>query len=373
MTVPFLDLLRNRDEYEPEFRKHLDEILESGIFILGPKTVEIESKIALLLNAKHAVACSSGTDGLLLALLAYGIGPGDEVITTPYSFFATVSAIVRAGARPVFTDIDPRTFNINPAFIEEKITGRTRAILPVHLYGNPSDMEAISGLARKHNLIVIEDAAQAIGAGIHGEPVGAIGDAGVLSFYPTKNLPAMGDAGMVITNDDEKAGILNKLRIHGSGAGAYIHEIIGLNARIDAFQAASLLAKLPLLDDWNESRRNHAAEYDKAFKDTPLVTPYTEPNVQHVYHLYTIRTGDRDRLKSFLNARGIGCGVYYPLPLHLQPCFASLGCSKGDFPESERAAMEVLSLPCYPYLTAGEREEVVSAVLDFFATGGGNE
>ncbi|TET39516.1 MAG: DegT/DnrJ/EryC1/StrS family aminotransferase [Planctomycetota bacterium] len=373
MTVPFLNLTRGRETYEPAFLKHVEEILSTGIFVLGPKTEEIENRLAERLGARHAIACSSGSDGLLLALIACGVKSKDEVITTPFTFFATASAITRLGATPVFADIDPKTLNLDPEKVAEKINPRTRAIIAVHLYGNPAHLSALGMLAKDHGLVLIEDAAQAIDARWEGKPVGAMCDAGMLSFYPTKNLSAMGDAGMVLTNVDSRAEMLRKLRIHGSGPNQYVHEYIGINARIDAFQAASLLAKLPLLTKWNETRIRFAESYNAKFKDLPLQIPRVLPAAEHVYHLYTIRTPRRDKLQKFLNGRGIGCCVYYPLPLHLQPCFASLGYEEGDFPEAELASREVLNLPCYPYLSDTEHEEVIEAVRDFFNSGGQSE
>lgn len=369
MAVALLDLQRQFREIEKEVRARLETVLESQSFILGPNVAAFEDAVAAYLGVPHAIGVASGTDALLLPLRALDLRSGDEVITSPFTFFATAGAIHNAGGRPVFADIDPATFNLDPSLAEAAITPRTRAIVPVHLFGQMADMAAFREIADRHGLFLLEDAAQAIGARqridgqVHG--IGSLGDAATLSFFPSKNLGGFGDGGMIVTRDDELAGRLRKLRVHG-GAKTYHHEVVGFNSRLDAMQAALLLAKLPHLDGWSEARRANARDYDQrlaSLVDSGVVgTPIVRPENESVYNQYTLRARDRNRLKAHLDSAGIGNAVYYPVPLHLQPCFADLGYQVGDFTISETAAEEVLSIPVFPELTPQERESVAEAI-----------
>ena len=341
-----------------DFGDALDRVMDSQQFILGPEVEAFERELAAYCGCSHAVGVSSGTDALLVALMAIGVQSGDEVITPAYSFFATAGTIARLGAKPVFADIDPTTFNIDPAGIESKITERTRAILPVHLFGQLADMDAILKIAERHRLPVIEDAAQAIGAELNGKKAGALGLAGCLSFFPSKNLGAFGDAGAVTTNDAELAERLRKLRMHGFRS-RYDNELLGGNFRLDAMQAAVLRVKLRYLDRWTEARRRNAAEY---VKHLPLSATPQEKIGRHVYNQFVIRHAQRDALMSSLKQQGIGCEVYYPIPLHLQQCFSALGGRSGDFPHGEQACRESLALPVYPELCAESIQRVAAAV-----------
>ncbi|HVF47695.1 MAG TPA: DegT/DnrJ/EryC1/StrS family aminotransferase [Pyrinomonadaceae bacterium] len=374
MNVPLLDLKEQNQTLRPEIEAALARVLDSNGFILGDEVAELEKELADRCGAKHAIGCASGSDAILLALMALDIGPGDEVITTPYSFFATVSSITRLGATPVFVDIDPHTYNLDAAKLEKKITPRTRAIEPVHLYGQCSDMTAIAGIAAKHGLPVIEDAAQAIGAELDGVRAGTMGAIGCFSFYPSKNLGGMGDGGFLTTNDDDLARKLRALRVHGSEE-KYFHKYVGLNSRLDGFQGAVLRVKLPYLDGWTERRRANAAYYNEFFADGEVsehvVVPVQRPGGRHTYNQYVIRIPDgRDALRSHLTEKGIGTDIYYPLPLHLQPCFAYLGGAVGDLPEAERAARETLALPIFPELRPDQQEYVADAIAEFFARWG---
>lgn len=369
MNVPLLDLKAQYQAVKPEIDAAVAEVLESQYFILGPKVKACEEAIAQYSWCKHAVGVSSGTDALLISLTCEGIGLGDEVITTPYTFFATVGSIARTGARPVFVDIDPVTYNIDPASIESRITDRTKAIIPVHLYGQMADMDPIMRLARDHDLVVIEDAAQAIGAEYKGRRAGSIGHYGCFSFFPSKNLGAAGDGGMVVTNDADRAEKLSRLRVHGSKP-KYYHQIIGGNFRLDALQAAIVAVKLRHLDHWTAARQKNAARYDQLFAATDLVEKgiVTLPTVRtnrHIFNQYVIRTPKRDELKAFLKEKGVGTEVYYPVPMHVQQCFSDLGYSVGDFPESEKAANESLALPVYPELVDEQINHVVDCVVAF--------
>ena len=366
MKVPPLDLSRQHESLLPQMLEVFQSTVESGRFILGQAVEAFESELARHCGVRHAVGMSSGTDALLAALMALEIGPGDEVITTPFTFFATVSGIVRLGATPVFVDIAPETFNIDPSLIDAAVTERTRAIIPVHLYGLMADMAAIASIARRHGLKVIEDAAQASGAERDGRPAGTTGDVGCFSFYPTKNLSALGDAGACVTDDPALAKRLGALRVHGDTA-RYEHSYLGGNFRIDALQASMLSIKLPHLDDWNEARRDLARRYDALLEPLPVVAPHTPPQCKHVFNLYTIRVPDgrRDALIEHLSEEGIGFGLHYPTPLHLQAALAHLGKKAGDFPVAERAATEVLSLPIFPGMTEREQDDVVAALGRF--------
>lgn len=368
MRVPLLDLEAQYAGISDRVEPALMEVVRSQRFVLGPPVERLEAELAERVGVPHAVACASGTDALLLAVRALDLGPDAEVVVPAFTFFATAGAVWNAGARPAFADIDPITFNMTAATIEAALTSRTRAVVVVHLFGQMAEMGPIMALARDHGLAVIEDAAQAIDAAqrVDGawRKAGSLGDVGAFSFFPTKNLGAFGDGGLMTTSDDRLAERLRKLRVHG-GRQMYHHELVGTNSRLDALQAAVLSAKLPFLDDWTAARRRHAAVYDEAFAGMPAVTaPGVAPGNHHVYNLYTIRTATRDGLRSHLEAAGIGSGIYYPVPLHLQECFASLAGAEGDLPESERAAREVLSLPVYPELTDEQRRAVIEAVAE---------
>lgn len=366
MKVPLLDLKQQYASLKSEILAAVGEVLDSQVCIGGPKVAELEQKVAALSGCRFAVGASSGTDALLNSLMSLDIGPGDEVITTPFTFFATAGSIARTGARPVFVDIDGRTYNIDPKLIGRAITARTRAILPVHLFGQMADMDPIMDLAARHNLAVIEDAAQSISATYQGRPAGSIGTAGCFSFFPSKNLGGAGDGGMIVTNDGQLYERLVVMRNHGSKP-KYYHRYVGGNFRLDPIQAAVLLVKLPHLDEWSEARRRHAAYYNRAFAGTEAGTPYLSPACVSIYNQYVIRVPRRDELLADLKAAGIGTEVYYPQPLHLQECFRDLGYQPGDLPIAERAAKEVLALPVYPELTEEMLAFVASSVLAMFA------
>jgi dTDP-4-amino-4,6-dideoxygalactose transaminase len=359
MAIPLLDLRAQYATLKEEILAAISEVLDSQVCILGPKVAELERKIAEVSNCKFAVGVSSGTDAILDSLMSLGIGPGDEVVTTPFTFFATAGCIVRLGAKPVFVDIDPRTYNINPDLIERAVTSRTKAIMPVHLFGQMCDMDPIMDIAARHDLFVIEDAAQAISATYKGRKAGSIGAVGCFSFFPSKNLGGVGDGGMVVTNDEGLYARLALMRGHGAKP-KYFHRYVGGNFRLDPIQAAVLTVKLPHLDEWSESRRRHASYYNDQFAGRGVRTPYIAPECVSIFNQYVIRVENRDQLIKHLKAKNVGNEVYYPLPLHLQPCFESLGYREGDFPESEIAAKEVLALPIYPELT----EEMTSYVAD---------
>jgi dTDP-4-amino-4,6-dideoxygalactose transaminase len=372
-----LDLNRQYQAIREEVLAAIERVCASTHYILGEEVSALERELATFTGAASAVGCASGTDALWLALLAADIQPGELVITTPFSFFASASAIARAGARPVFCDIDPRTFNLNPTSVTAKLRlsrhQRVRALLPVHLYGQCADMDAFSQLASEHKLIMIEDAAQAIGASWKKQRAGALGMAAAFSFYPTKNLSAYGDAGCITTNDAELAERLRRLRNHGSPR-RYVHEEFGWNSRLDAIQAAILRVKLPHVENWNEQRRQRATAYDKLLlasglggPDSPVTLPWRDLNAHHVFHQYVIRAQHRDALRQFLADRQIGSEIYYPIPLHLQTCFAYLGYREGDLPEAERAAREVLALPMFPELTEDEQKRVVEGIAEFYS------
>ncbi len=370
IAVPALDLKAQyatiRDEIEPI----VHAILESQYFILGPEVTGFEAEAAKYCGVPHAVGCASGSDALLLPLMAREIGPGDEVITTPYTFFATGGAIWRLGAKPVFVDIEPDTFNIDPALIEGAITGRTKAVIPVHLYGQCAEMSSINEIARKHGLFVLEDAAQAIGSAYEGKLAGGLGDMAAFSFYPSKNLGGFGDAGMVTSADTALAKKIARLRVHGMEP-KYHHHEVGFNSRLDALQAAILRVKLRHLDDWTAGRRSVAERYRSLFTrfglDDVVTTPIERPNHLHVYNQFVIRVPieHRDGLRAHLADRKIGTEIYYPIPLHLQVCFAGLGHKPGDFPISEKAAGETIALPMYPELTDEALRHVVSSIAEY--------
>ncbi|MFL5382928.1 MAG: DegT/DnrJ/EryC1/StrS family aminotransferase [Longimicrobiaceae bacterium] len=376
MAVALLDLKRQFEAVEADVRLQIDRVLREQSFILGPVVQEFEAAVAAYVGVGHAIGVASGTDALLLALKALDLAPGDEVVTSPFTFFATAGTIHNAGGRTVFADIDPDTFNLDPAALEGAMGARTRAVVPVHLFGLMAEMERVLEIARARGAFVLEDSAQAIGARqrVGGEwtATGRLGDATALSFFPSKNLGGYGDGGMVVTDDDAFAERIRRLRTHG-GVKMYHHDEVGLNSRLDALQAAVLLAKLPYLDRWSDARRANAAWYDARFAALEAAGHLRRPRVpegsESVYNQYTLRVEARDRLREHLTAEGIGCAVYYPVPLHLQPCFAYLGYGPGDFPESERASREVLSIPVHPDLTEEEREKVAAAVERFYGAG----
>lgn len=370
MSVPFLDLSRQYASMRTDIESAVGSVLEGQRFILGPEVGRLEEALASKCGALHGVGVASGTDALILALQGMGIKEGDEVLTTPFSFFATASCIARVGARPVFADIDEATCTLDPEAVAREAGPRTRAILPVHIFGQCAPMRetaraVASALGRAVPLV--EDAAQAIGASRMGRPAGSQGSAACFSFYPTKNLGGAGDGGMLVTDDADLAARVRRLRAHGD-AGRYDHREVGINSRLDTIQAAILLVKLKRLDDWNEARRVRAATYDRLLADAggDLRLPVTAAGNVHTFHQYVVRTSRRDALARHLREQGIGTAVYYPQPLHLQPCFASLGYRPGRFPRSEAACREVLALPIYPELTEGEQERVADAVRGFF-------
>ncbi|MBT4374106.1 MAG: DegT/DnrJ/EryC1/StrS family aminotransferase [Nitrospina sp.] len=368
MRVPLLDIPASYETILQDVKKNIDQVIQSGRFVLGPIVEELEEKIATYCETKYAVGVSSGTDALLISLMAAGVGEGDEVITTPFTFFATAGSISRLGARPVFVDIESDTFNIDPSQIEKSITDKTRAIIPVHLYGQSANMNPILELAQRNNLVVIEDAAQAIGSEYEGRRTGSMGNYGCFSFFPTKNLGGFGDGGMVTMSSEADYNQIKALRVHGSNL-KYYHKLIGGNFRLDALQAGVVLAKLQYLDQWTEKRRKNARTYNQLFKEKgiadQLILPL-EVIPRHVYNQYVIRVNNnRDELRSFLTENNIFTEIYYPLPLHLQDCFASLEYKKGAFPESEKAANDTIALPIFPEL-AKEQLVYVTEKIDEF-------
>ncbi len=370
MNVPLLDLVAQYRNLKDEVLPAMMSVLERQAFVMGAEVGQLEAAVANLSEARHAIACASGTDALLLPLRALDLEPGDEVITAPFTFFATGGAIHNAGATPVFVDIDPDTFNISPEAIEAAITPRTRAIIAVHLFGQMAPMESILPMAARHKLAVIEDAAQSIGARrrIEGawRMAGSLGTVGTFSFFPSKNLGAYGDGGMMVTQDDALAARLRRLRLHG-GAKQYHHDEVGFNSRLDTLQAAVLLAKLPHLAGWSAERARHAARYTEIFRRNPSICPpRVDPANESIFNQYTIRVPRRDALQAHLKAKGIGNSIYYPLALHLQPCFAHLGYAPGSMPVSEEATRTVISLPVYPEMTVQQQDMVCDAVLEFY-------
>ena len=377
MKVPLLDLKAQYLTIKEEIRSAIDEVLESQIFILGPKVEELEKSVAAYSQTKYGIGVSSGTDALLISLMAIDIQPGDEVITSPFTFFATAGVVARLKARPVFVDIDSVTFNIDPAKIEKAITKRTKAIIPIHLFGQCADMDPIMAIANTHGLSVIEDAAQSIGAEYKGRRAGSIGHLGIFSFFPSKNLGGFGDGGMVVMNDEKLFEKVKILRVHGSHP-KYYHKIVGGNFRLDSLQAAILSVKLKYLDEWSHGRQKNADEYDQKFKTSGLIEKglLVPPRAiykngrdknYHIYNQYTIRTKKRDELQAHLKNNAIGSEIYYPLPLHLQECFKELGYRRGDLPVSEEAAGSVLSIPIYPELTAEQRDYIFATIVGFHA------
>ena len=370
VSVPLLDLKAQYSILRDEIRPAIDRVLESQQCINGPEVGQLEKEIAKYSGSKHAIGVSSGTDALIVALMALDVGAGDEVVTTPYTFFATAGSIARLGAKPVFVDIDPETFNIDPSKIEAAITPRTKAIIPVHLFGQCADMAPILAIAKKHNLPVIEDAAQAIGSEYRGKRAGSMGDIGCFSFFPSKNLGAVGDAGACTANDDKLARRLVKLRGHGAEV-KYFHDEVGGNFRIDTIHAAVLSVKLKYLDQWTATRQANAAFYTKLIEADPVlrsaITPPAVVQSRHIFNQYVVRTKDRDGLKDFLKVNQIGSEIYYPVPMHLQKCFDDLGHRKGDFPHSEEAALTTLAVPIYPELSDAQKQHVVNTLGAFAA------
>lgn len=363
MKIPILDLTAQYNSIKKEIDEAVKRVIDSQHFILGPEVEMFEKEVAAYCGTKYAVGVASGTDALILSLRALGIGEGDEVITTPFTFFATSEAVSIVGAKPVFVDIDPRTYCINPELIEDKITKNTRAIIPVHLFGQCADMDRILEIAKINNLKVIEDTAQAMGAAYKDRRAGSMGDAGALSFFPSKNLGGFGDGGMIITGNKEIADKIKMLRVHGSTI-RYIHSVVGTNSRLDALQAAILRIKLRHLDDWLAGRRKAAEYYNNRLKNINVITaPYTPPYNTHTYHLYVLRVKpDPEKLSKFLNKEGIEARTYYPVPLHLQEGYKALGYKKGAFPESESAASQTVSIPLFPELTTRELDFIIEKI-----------
>ena len=376
MKIPLLDLKVQYAGLRDETLKFLNDILESQYFIGGPYVEKFEREVAAYSGVKHAVGVSSGTDALLASLMGLGIyrspldnSPAWEVVVPAYTFFATAGSVWRAGARPVFADINPDTYNIDPASLESKITDRTKAVIPVHLFGQCADMDSVSKVASKYSLAVIEDGAQAIGASRKGVKTGGFGNCACLSFFPSKNLGGLGDGGMVLTNDDSLAKRIREMRNHGMEP-KYHHKHVGGNFRLDAMQAAGLLAKLPHLDSWTNMRRNNAAFYNAELSGIGgIKIPFIDPDNYSIYNQYVISVDERDALLGFLRSKEVGCEIYYPLALHQQECFAQLGYGKGDFPNAEYAASHTLALPIYPELTRQQLEYVVACISEFFKAG----
>lgn len=365
MRVPLLDLSAQYRTIQSEIKKAVEEVFEGQQFILGPAVGKLEAEIAGYCGVQHAIGVASGSDALLLALMALDVKPGDEVITTPYTFFATAGSIARLQAISVFVDIDPKTYNIRPDQIEKKITARTKAIIPVHLYGQCADMDPILEVSKRHGIPMIEDAAQAIGATYKGRQAGSIGTFGCLSFFPSKNLGGAGDGGMVLTQDANLAEKVRILRVHGSQP-KYYHHVLGCNSRLDSLQAAVLSVKLPYLNGWSLKREENARFYNERLGVTGKVgLPHIEPYNRSIYNQYVIRVTKRDNLAVYLKEKGIGSEIYYPIPLHMQTCFKYLGYNEGDFPESERAARETIALPIYPELTTEQKSYVADQIQGF--------
>jgi dTDP-4-amino-4,6-dideoxygalactose transaminase len=377
MGVPLLDLKAHHEPLQKEILDAVEQVFKSQAFILGAEVGKLEERVAAYCQTKYGIGVTSGTDALLIALMALGVGPGDEVITSPYSFFATAGVVARLGAKPVLVDIDPKTFNIDPSRISQAITSKSKAIIPVHLYGQCADMGPIMDLAKRHNLGVIEDAAQAIGSEYRdGRRACSMGTIGCLSFFPSKNLGCLGDGGMVVTNDADLAERIRILRVHGSQP-KYYHKLIGGNFRLDTIQAAVLNVKLNYLDGWTKRRQENAARYETLFRQSGLVQKgkvrlpdpvYRDKGIKHyhIYNQFVLRVERRDDLIAHLKQKGIGAEIYYPVPFHLQECFRYLGHKAGDFPESERAANETIAIPIYPELTMAQQTEVVEAIASFY-------
>lgn len=369
MNVPFLDLRLHHAPYRGEFEAAIREVIDNSAFAGGSFVTSLEEEFAVFCSCHYAIGVGSGTEALWLVLIASGIGPGDEVITVPSTFMATAEAITYCGATPVFVDVDERTYTMDPTLLKMAVTSRTKAIIPVHLFGQPADMDPIVAIAREHGLLLLEDAAQAHGAQYKGRDVGSIGDAGGFSFYPGKNLGAFGEAGAIVTNNHELQEKIRVLRDHGQTR-KYHHDVVGWNCRMDGIQAAVLRIKLQHLKKGNTLRRAHALQYDECFGGIEeIVTPFAAAYSRHVYHVYAIRVPDRDEVMRLLEQRGIGCGVHYPVPIHLQEAYRSLGHGRGAFPIAERIADEFLSLPMFPELTGSQIRMVVDAVKESLDAG----
>lgn len=361
--LQMVDLVTQYQKIKPEIDEAVHRVLDSGQYILGREVGEFEAAAASYLSTRYAVGCASGTDALLVAMMALGIGPGDEVITTPFTFVATTETIVFLGAKPLYVDIDPLTFNLNPGHIDAAITRKTKAILPVHLYGQSADMDPIIETAAKHGIPIIEDVAQAMGAEYKGKKVGGLGTVGCISFFPSKNLGAFGDAGMVVTNDAEVAGKARMIVVHGSKK-RYYHEILGVNSRLDTLQAAILNVKLKHLENWHEARRSAARTYNRLFEGAGVVTPYEAPYARHIFHQYTLRVKSRDGVAQHLAAQKVPHAIYYPVPLHRQQAYVQVGSPQVSLPVTEQAASEVLSLPMHTELTEEQQQYIVAAVRE---------
>lgn len=368
MKVPLIDLTRQYVSLKDEIDGGIAEVVGSGKFIMGPWVEEIEKEISELMGTKYAIGVASGTDALEVALRAVDLGPGDEVITSPFSFVSVAEVVVKMGAKCVFVDIDPRNFNMIPGELEGAINQRTKAIVPVHIFGQSADMDPINDVARERSIPVIEDAAQAIGSRYKELPVGSLGTMATLSFFPTKNLGCYGDGGMVLTSDDGLYERASSIRKHGESE-RYKYKYIGMNSRLDSIQAAVLLAKSKKIREWNDRRREIASIYDDAFADTPVETPYVEDYAYHIYHQYTIKVDKRDELRAFLGEKGVGNAIHYPLGIHLQEAYAALGYRPGDLPNTEDAARKVMSLPVFPELERAEIDYVITSVKGFFGHG----
>jgi dTDP-4-amino-4,6-dideoxygalactose transaminase len=361
-SIPLLDLKRQYGELREELLAAADEVLSSGAYVLGPHVKKLEGEIAAYCGAKHAVGCASGTDALLLCLMAMDVGPGDEIVLPTYTFFATAGVVARLRATPVFVDIDPVHYNVDPASVEKVLTDRTKAVMPVHLYGQCAPLAPLMDMCESRGISVIEDAAQSLGAKYRGKMSGTIGRFGCFSFYPTKNLGGYGDGGMIVTDSDEDADLLRRLRVHGARP-KYHHALVGTNSRLDAIQAAFLSVKLKHLDTWANARREHAAYYVEKFAGTGVTTPSEHPDCHHVYNQFVIRVPNRDALMATLKEKGIGSEIYYPVPMHVQECFGDLGGKEGDHPVSEKAARETLSIPVHPDMTREAMDTVVETIL----------
>ncbi|MEN6372330.1 MAG: DegT/DnrJ/EryC1/StrS family aminotransferase [Armatimonadota bacterium] len=361
MSIPMANLAAQYRAMESEINSALRGVLESGRFILGENVSSLEEEVAAMCGAKYGISVASGTDAITISLAALGIGPGDEVITTPFTFVATTEAIVMVGARPVYVDIDPVTFNIDPEQMKKAITSKTKALLPVHLYGQCAEMDDILEMADNYGLIVVCDAAQAIGSAYKGKQIGMMGDAATLSFFPTKNLGACGDGGMILMNDDDAAEKAKSLRFHGMSS-SYSYKYVGFCSRLDALQAAILRVKLPKINEWNEARREHASVYSKVLQGSRIKAPVESPGSYHIYHQYTVRTPAREATQAILKEAGVDSAVYYPEPLHVQDAYTFLGYKEGDFPAAEQASKEVLSIPVHPELTSDQVSTVADAL-----------
>jgi len=369
MKIPFLDLTRQYASIKNEIDSSIEQVVKSGVYIGGEQVRSFEREMACYCGTAHAVSMSSGTDALLASLMAVGVGPNDEVITTPFTFISTAEVILFLGARPVFVDIEQQSYNIDPELIESKITDRTKCIIPVHLFGQMSDMPRIISIAQQHDLTVLEDAAQAIGASLNGSKAGSVGTAGCFSFFPSKNLGAFGDGGMVVTSDEKIAHRIARIKEHGSEK-RYHHSLLGFNGRLDAIQAAILRVKLHHLEDWTDKRYENALYYNERLSGCVTVPPMLKGS-RHVFNQYSILTQHRDELVKNLVSRGVSTAIYYPIPLHLQEVFRPLGYREGDFPVAEEVSRRIVSLPVFPELMDQERQHIVQTVLEFFNAGGG--